>query len=216
MMSKVLGSIMCVGLLLGAAPAAATEGEWTLRFGAPWVDSGPDLRFTEEGSTIELAGQTGFGLGLSIERRMSDRLGWEFGATWTRSDVELRFSDPLFGTFVASDEMSPITLTAGPDIHLTPDSRADVYVGPLVAWVLNNDVAFSLLGETLDVKVDNNFAWGAVLGLDYPMGSEGWYFCGSVRYLESEADAAPADDPSDTDSLAIDPLMVAVGFGYRF
>lgn len=218
MLGKLSRSLGVLGLaLLVATPAAvATEGEWTVRVGAPWVESGLDYREVEDGTTLQVVGQQGYGLGLSLERRYSERFGWEFGITWNQGDVDLRFTDPLLGSFVATDTSAPITLSAGPDIHLTPNAKADLYFGPTIAYVLYNDLAFNLLGQTLDVSIDDGFAWGGVLGLDYPVGEEGWYFCSSIRYLDAEADATPEDDPSETVALSVDPLMVAVGFGYRF
>jgi outer membrane protein W len=148
---------------------------------------------------------------------MSDRLGWELGLTRSQNDVGLRIVGPGRGNvFGDSDRMTPFTLTFGPDIHLTPESRMDLYFGPVVAYVLYNDVAFELQGEWADVALDDNFAWGGLLGLDYPFGDQGWYLCGSVRYLDADADATLQADPTETLSLAVDPLMVAVGFGYRF
>ncbi len=216
---SVLGALAVPALpLLTAAPsAAATDGGWQLRVAAPWVESGLDYRRVEDGVRVQLLGQAGHGLGLALERRVSDRLGWELGLTWSRNEVDLWIRGPGRGNlFGDRDQMTPLTLTFGPDIHLTPGSRADLYFGPVVAYVLNDDIAFETEGKWAEVAVDDGFAWGGLLGLDYPLGGRGWYLCGSVRYLEASADALPRGESSEALSLAVDPLMVAVGFGYRF
>ncbi len=214
---SILGSLVVLALLTTTPLAATTDGSWQLRVAAPWVESGLDFRHAEDQVKINLVGEAGYGLGLALERRTSDRLGWELGLTWSRNEVDLWIRGPGRGNlFGDSDLMTPLTLTFGPDIHLTPRSRADLYFGPVVAYVLYDDVSFELQGKWAEVAVDDDFAWGGLLGLDYPFGDQGWYFCGSVRYLEASADATLQADPAETLSLAVDPLMVAVGFGYRF
>jgi hypothetical protein len=45
-----------------------------------------------------------------------------------------------------------------------------VYIGPVMAYVLYTDPTFRVLDETLGVSIDDDFAWGGVVGLDVPFG----------------------------------------------
>ncbi len=150
-------------------------------------------------------------------------MGVELGAQWSENDLELRlagemFCGATFCTLTDSDSARPLTLSLGLDVHLTPGRRADLYLGPVLAYVLYSDPTFRALDETLRVSIDDDFAWGGVVGLDVPFGDRGWHFSGSIRYLRAEADATARDDEGEagTASLDFDPLAVAVGFGYRF
>ena len=208
---------------LGLAEVAMAERTWMVRFSAPWVDTDLDLRQAEEGMEVGLVGDAGMGLSIVGERRISDRLGFELGVQWNEHDLELQLGGVVFcgSTFclvTASDSVRPITLSFGLDVHLTPGRRADLYVGPVLAYVLNDDPTFRFLDETLRVFMDDNLAWGGVVGLDVPVGDRGWHFCGSLRYLESESDVTARDDEGEagTASLDFNPVSVAVGFGYRF
>lgn len=200
--------------LLLAAPIAADQGYWILRFGGIGVDS--DLGFSEvdeDGTRIDLTTSTGSGAGLSAEYQTSERLGFEFGAMRTSSDVELSASF-LDLALTVKDSMTPTTLSFGANVHVTPDSRGDLYLGPVVAYMQTNDVRFALMGESIDVRVDDAYGYGAVLGFDYPFGEADWVFCTSVRYLEADLDFRAPDGGRDT--LAYDPLVFGIGLGYRF
>ena len=215
--------LWAVALAWTGVAMADVEGTWMVRVGVAWVDTDLDFRQADEGMEVGLVGDAGLGFSIVGERRVSDRLGFEVGARWNEHDLELQlggvaFCGSTFCLVTASDSVRPITLSFGLDVHLTPGRRADLYVGPVLAYVLNTDPTFQVLDETLRVSMDDNLAWGAVVGLDVPFGDRGWHFCGSVRYLESEADAIARDDEGEagTASLDFNPLAVAVGFGYRF
>lgn len=215
-------ALCTVALGWTGAASADVEKTWILRAGALWVDTDLDFRQADDGASVRLTGDAGFGFSLVGEYRANDRLGLELGAQWSENDVELRLAGEMFCgstlcTVTASDSVQPLTLSVGLDIHLTPGKRADLYVGPLVAYVRYTDLTFRALGEALRVSFDDEYAWGGVVGLDVPMGDRGWHFSGSIRYLQAEADVSARDDEGDagTASLDFNPVTLAVGFGYR-
>ena len=216
-------AICAVALGWSGAATAEVEGSWIVRFGALWVDTAVDFREAEDGSSVRLTGDAGLGFSLVGEVRVSERLGIELGAQWSENDLELElagemFCGSVFCTVAASDSVRPLTLSLGLDIHLTPERRADLYVGPVLGYVLYSDPTFRALGGALRVSIDDDFAWGGVVGLDVPFGDRGWHFSSSIRYLRAEADLTARDDEGDagTASIDFDPLAVAVGFAYRF
>jgi outer membrane protein W len=216
-------ALCAVALGWTSAAIADVEKTWIVRVGALWVDTDLDFRQADDGASVRLTGDAGFGFSLVGEYRVNDRLGVELGAQWSENDLELQlggdmFCGSTFCTVTASDSVRPLTLSLGLDAHLTPERRADLYIGPMLAYVLYTDPTFSVLDGTLRVSIDDELAWGAVVGLDVPFGDRGWHFSSSVRYLEAEADATARDDEGEAGaaSLDFDPLTVAVGFGYRF
>ena len=213
---------LCAATLAWAGAAAAeVEQTWIIRVGALRVDADPDFRLQQDG--VRLTGDAGYGFSLAGEYRVSDRLGVELSGQWSEFDLELELGGGMFcgSTFCrvsATDSVRPLTLGLGLDVHLTPGRRADLYVGPVLAYVLYSDPTFRFLDGTVRGSIDDDLAWGGVVGLDLPFGDPGWHFSGSVRYLRAEADATARDDEGDTDtaSLDFDQLAVIVGFGYRF
>ena len=210
---------------LGWASAAVAEVEetWIVRVGALSVDADPGFRQDEDGGSVQLTGDAGFGFSLVGEYRVNDRLGVELGAHWSEYDLELElgggmFCGSTFCTVTATDSVRPLTFSLGLDVHLTPERRADLYVGPVLAYVLYSDPTFRFSDGSIRGSIDDDLAWGGVAGLDVPFGDRGWHFSSSIRYLRAEADATARDDEGDTEavSLDFDQLAIVVGFGYRF
>ena len=216
-------ALFAVALVGPGAAGAEVEKTWIVRVGALWVDTDLEFRQDDDGASVELTSDAGLGLSLVGEYRANGRLGIELGAQWSENDLEMTlggnmFCGSSFCTVTASDSLRPLTLSLGLDVHLTPGRRADLYVGPVLAYVLYNDPTFRAVGETLEASIDDEFAFGGVVGVDVPFGDRGWHFSGSIRYLLAEADARARDAEGDAGaaSLDFDPLAVALGFGYRF
>ncbi len=197
-----------------AVSAAADQGDWTLRFGGIGVDS--DMGFSEvdeDGARVDLSTNTGAGVGVSAEFQRNPRVGVEIGAMQTSNDVELTASFLGMELLTVKDTMTPTTVSLGANFHLSPDARGDFYAGPVVAYMVPNDIRFTFQGESIDVQADNATGFGAVMGFDYPFGDQGWMFCTSLRYLEADLDFVTE---GDRDTLAYDPLVFGIGLGYRF
>ena len=83
----------------------------------------------------------------------------------------------------------------------------------MIAFVDYDDLRFSIGSETATVDADDDFAWGARLGLDIPIGGAGWSLHTAVSYIDTELDIGTDDG---RDRLSFDPLLATVGIGYRF
>jgi len=177
------------------------------------------------GASVQATGGGGFngsvGVGLGIEYRASEHLGFEVGVVSSRVDAEAGFQ--LFGLDLGVESSLRVTpVLARLDSHLTPGHKADLHLGPVAGWVRYGDLAVRLRvpghGTVLADRVKNRdgFAWGAHLGLDVPFGRRGFFFTSDATYLkatvkpDSQAAAAGALD------LDLDPLIVQVGLGVRF
>lgn len=211
-------------LAFAAAPAAAAEG-WTVRGSVVWVDPDLDVREQDGFTTITLQADSTIGLAASAEYRFTDRFGLEFGVLWAEPDVELRVEGlffpvpspvPIPDRIVATGDLRFTPVTAGLNVHLTPGSRADLYLGPRVAYVFYSDLELTInlfgISSTQRIDTDDEFGYGAGIGVDVPLGTGRWSFHAAADYLE--VDLTFVDEGSE--NFAFDPLMVRAGLGVGF
>jgi outer membrane protein len=126
---------------------------------------------------------------------------------------------------VLIDEVGVISASAKPritpvyaalNVHLTPDSRADLYVGPLLAYVVYS--SFDLVVDpwflTEGFVTENDFGIGINVGLDVRLGEGGWLLSAAFKYLDTTLVASPPDE--SVGRTDIDPMIFSIGVGYRF
>ena len=195
-----------------AASAGAVEKGWRLRLNAFYLDSSAGLDYVRDTDRLTNSGSdTGVGGGINAEYRFSSLVGLEFGV--------------LAGTEVdygLSDSVSMSATCAGVNFHFATNRKADVYAGPLVAVVQYSDFSagplFVLPGSPspprIRVRLDTDYALGANLGVDLPLGEGNWLFNANARYLVTKMAAETSSGVHDV--VNYDPLMLGFGFGYRF
>lgn len=232
------GILSTVLLALVTAASSQAETGWSLRLQGVWVD--PDVAFRnidDDGDTIRAEVESDIGAGLAVEYQFSDRLGVEFGALYAAPELDIRIGAPgsLFGSLRATDDISFAPITLGLNVHLTPRSKVDLYVGPLAAYVLYGDLSiqfefpnlpnlpslpgiptipvFPIDPITIDLETDDDFAFGAQVGIDVPFGDGRWAFHANVKYLETSIELI--DDIGDSTDLDFDPLIIGVGARIR-
>lgn len=192
----------------GAGEAALNDGvpAWVLRVSPAWIDSsqraGLVVGLDDDGAV------TGYeapdvGLGIAGERRLSRHFGLEVGVLATESLIGARVRE---GTMVTAGTSTYYTLTLGPNLHLVPDRSADVFVGPFLAFTDRTTVGYH------HDQIGGAVGWGAVLGVDLPVGERGWRVCPSVRYVDTNLDATLGN--GDRFDLDLALTAVGVGFGY--
>ena len=211
--------IAILAIIFLVASSGATEGEpdeaargWVLRISPTWLESDLDdeISVGSEGETFYGVGAEDLGLGIAAEYRFSPLLGLEIGVLTTSNGVGVRVRD---GVVVASGTSTYYALTVGPDFHLTPNHPTDLYAGPFLALTSHSDVGFHRQYAGVGIGSDG-WGWGAVLGVDVPIGERGWLFCANARYLDSSLDAT--NGHGDSFDLDFGPIAVGVGAGYRF
>ena len=219
MFRHTLLSTLVLALALLAQPADAQDDRWQLRISGVWVD--PDVDFSDvdsDGDRVRAGADGTIGLGLALERRFSPRLGFEVGALHAAPDVTLDADLAGGARFNVSDSVGFTAVTAGLNIHFTPDKAVDVYAGPLLAFVSFGDVGFrvQVAGQTLaeDFSTGDEFAFGAQIGADIGLGDGPWSLNLAARYLDVGLEVT--DDGGETTDLGFDPLILSAGFGYRF
>ncbi len=222
------GSYTIVGTATNEAGEQATcqagvevSGRWVVRGFGAWLDPDDDEvrgeRFLADDSPFRGHGnlEQGRGVGLAAEYLFNDRWGLEghglvgqlnsgftldIGETWARDH----------------DKLGYLELTLGPNFHLTPNSRVDLYIGPFVGWGSLDDGKYSSFGNNITQKYGSDVLWGGQIGLDWPFtanGSWGLHFGG--RYTDFSIDTTnPIDGTSD--SVSINPISLELGLSYTF
>jgi outer membrane protein W len=195
--------------------ASADDDPWKFRFAV--VSMNPKAGtfvISETDETFSYQSGSGVGLALDFEYRASRRLGIDFGVISASPGFTVAVdAEPL--SFSASSDIRITPIYTALNIHLTPDSRFDLYIGPLLAYVTYD--RFELVAEP-DLRegfsAEEGFGYGAVLGLDIRLGSGRWSLATAVRYLDTTLEASPSD--GGVGKTDINPTIFSVGFGYRF
>lgn len=206
-------------LLLPAAPALA-DGPWSLSATGVWFSPAGDSFSAERAVPLAADGDRtthtvdddGTGFGLAVDLRLARRWSVEAGAIFVDVDNDFRLEEG--GVVLSDTETMGIELFyVGVDWHLAPDARLDPTLGAFIAETSFEDVTFlTEAGRREKLAFDDDYGFGVKAGIDLPLGRGGsWFLTAEARYLWTimEAEVAGQD-------LDLDPLIVAVGAGYRF
>lgn len=188
--------------------------DWTFRGSLMAVDTDDDEVFrslvrpngVSERSGLRLDG--GQGLSLALERHFNERIGLEVALLW--ADVDSSFILDLNNDWERdTDSASFLSILVGPNFHLTPGRKVDVYLGPFVGWADLGSSTFTVLGETHDRSFGDDFVLGAQLGFDILFGDGPWGLHFGGRYM----DLTVGDDDEELD---VNPLLWELGFFRNF
>ena len=163
----------------------------------------------------------GYGFGVSLERRLSDRFGLELRGVYSRLDDDLWLG--ANGLHVAeSDQRTLWDVSIGLNVHLNPYGSVDWYVGPFVGYGdVEGDESLAV-GSSLEHDVEGDVSWGAQAGVDWPLGSSPWSAHLAARYTRLAVDVvqrftSSAGERSEQPlSVDLDPITVELGVAYRF
>jgi outer membrane protein W len=217
---KLVARSICIAILAmfaNLAPAYSQDFDPTWRLHVDFAVVDPSGNFVVadvDGAGVQVGFDTVVGAGLRGEYQFSELLGVELGALGAGSaGVKTGVFGDLIGTAVGVSSFG--SFTVGLNFHLAPNSSLDLYAGPFLAVVNygNVDVQAGLGGVTTGESVDSDVSWGAIAGLDVPIGGRGWSFQTSLRYIDTKM-------TSGSDSLSFnsdfDPVVFSLGIGYRF
>ena len=241
-MKAIIKPIVAAGLagllLAAAASAAGPEQGWRLRVNGYWLDANEGRISplnTEFRSRVEesaaLAGS------IAGEYRFGPRLGVEMGLLGgADNDYTVTFDA---GLLAANDTLAFSAACVGLNVHLTPGKKVDFYAGPLLAYVTYSHMSLGVgpappgsqaLLAPLSVDLESEMTLGANLGMDVQIKQTNWLFNAGMKYLAASPDTTLdlrgvvfcqpevlcIDAGPHRARAAMDPLMVGVGFGYRF
>jgi outer membrane protein W len=219
-----LGVVAGLALPGTAGADSGFESGWQLRFYFAAINfddpAGGSEQFCGSGHfcgdsryTVDI----GAGLGVNAEYRFSRTLGVDLGVLAGGGvDVEARTVRVGNATWVTHDTLSYTPLTLGLNVHLTPESAVDLYLGPVIGLIQYGGLTVQTgrAGVTTQIGLDEDFAVGAALGLGIPLGERPWSFNAHLMYLDSTLNGGSRQGAYiDSD---YDATIFGLGFGYRF
>lgn len=208
--------LAATALLSFAATASAVEPGWVVRVSAAWADPDFSYRVQTDEEEVRLDVDSDIGFAADVEYRFSDRLGLDVGMTWVELGTTLTVGVPDVISISLDDDLSFTPVTAALNIYLTPSSRVDLYIAPMLAWVRYGDLEYVIEGvDSLAVEIDDDTAWGAAIGIDVPIADRGWMISGAVSYLDTDLDGTDRSE-GGRESFDFNTISVKLGVGYRF
>jgi len=216
--------VIAVVVLLVVAPEAhAADSRMVLRGGAGWISTSSewtgDLLLTEGLSVTELKADGTIGPQLSLEYVFTPLIGGEVSVLQGSQEIKgsgLSFPRAGFGRVTER----PILL--GVNLHVTRSRKFDLYLGPVIGWVIWGDLTPSAVAQqevTIGaINMRDDFAWGVNAGVDVPFAKH-WAFNFDLRDLDYSArtDSRPVKAVLGEDlKIPIKPLIGTAGFALRW
>jgi outer membrane protein W len=201
---------------LSSTNAAAGDDQWVVRATALSMKlTGDSVVVDGDDDWSRYSADMEYGFGFEVEYRASRLLGIDFGVLTASPELEVVYDAAPVITATAKLRITPVY--GGLNLHLTPNSRFDLFFGPVVAYVFYS--GFDLVVDPWFLteegfESDDDFGVGVNLGLDVRLGNGGWLLTAGFRYLDTTLEASPPDE--GTGSTAIDPRIFSIGVGYRF
>jgi outer membrane protein W len=163
----------------------------------------------------------GYGLGLGVERRFSERFGVEARALYGRLDEKLWIGANGIG-ITERDRRHYWDLSIGLNIHLTPKGSLDWYAGPFVGYSKVDGHKFLVVDRSLEYDTKGALTWGAQTGLDWPFGRSPWSLHGGARYTRYAPDVTQRQTQPNgavleqRKSIDLNPITFELGVAYHF
>jgi len=215
--------IAVVALLVVAPEAHAADPRIVLRGGAGWISTSGewtgDLLLTEGLSVTKLEADGTIGPQLSLEYAFTPLVGGEVSVLQGSQEIKgsgLGFPRAGFGRVTER----PILL--GVNLHVTRSRKFDLYLGPVIGWVIWGDLTPSAVAQqevTIGaINMRDDFAWGVNAGVDVPFAKH-WAFNFDLRDLDYSArtDSRPVKAVLGEDlKIPIKPLIGTAGFALRW
>lgn len=215
----------------GSATAATPKvRKWHLRFGAVVADTNGSSPVTAEPGHVSAGIDAGGGGSVSLERRISPRIGIEFGVAATGLNVNVSAGAASKNVFTSTEVLVLAPLTLGANFHLVNDGPIDVYLGPLLTYNRFSELTVRTGADfpwwpwsedewtTASVRwtSSSELSWGAHAGMGVFFGHKRkWSAQLALTYLDATYEFERESEPGRT-SISLDPLMFGFGIGFRF
>ena len=201
-MSMVKARVWIAVAALSVTCAVAASGEKKNDVGvlvgyiAPTSDSTISGVKTEADSTIDY--------GLEYKHRFLESNRLSLGVTLLYAQFDVKEGGQKTGTI----DNFPILV----DVNWHLLKNKNLYVGATAGYAMWGD--FKPEGGGSNTSIKQNVVYGLNLGYDIPIGDR-WAILTNVRYLAQEAESDEPGAAAD-DSIDVNPVVVNVGFAFRF
>ena len=138
----------------------------------------------------------------------TDNVSAELIAGVTPHDINAK------GTAIGNVDLGDVWLlppTVTLQYHFAPEGKVNPYLGAGLGYIWYFD---ENPGAATDISYDSGIAYALQAGVDVPI-DEHWMFNVDVKKLWHNVDAK-VNGGAVTADVDLDPLLVGVGFGYRF
>jgi len=202
-------------LVAVAGIASAQSPQWRYGGRLSWVNAGTTSDVIgDTGSTLDLS--SGLGAEFDATLMISNTFGVEFSVGTSTHKLESNGGD--LGTIEAG-RLWLVPLTAIGQFHFPVYGPWDPYVGLGMTWAAP---FYSESSEASDAGVEEmefegELAIAAQIGLNYQV-DKGWYANIDLRYSGSTLEAQVRVDGENLPTIQLDtkPLIISLGFGYKF
>jgi outer membrane protein len=211
---RILCSIVFV-LIAISGVASAQSPEWRYGGRVSWVNAGTSSEeLGDTASTLDL--RSGLGVEFDATLMFSDLFGVELSVGASAHQLQISGGDP--GTIDAG-RLWLLPLTAIAQYHHPIYGPWDPYVGLGITWAAP---FFKMSGDASDAGIEEmEFEGGPAIavqiGVNYQMDNR-WYANIDLRYSGTSLEVQVRTDEEDFPTVTLDakPLVVSLGFGYKF
>lgn len=214
-MRKSLVGLLVAALTLPAVAVAQTAGHMD----TPWTVRGGALFIAPTASESDVLGAkvgSDFTMEIDISRKFSPIFAVELVLATAAHEVYIPDFPDVGRLSLGSVHILPPSLML--QAHLPTGGKAHPYIGAGVNYTMIYDKSGLLetpaaagLGSGLDLS--DSFGWVLQGGVDYDIGARA-LFNADVKYVKLNTDVSIDGDEIDT--VDVNPLLIRVGFGYRF
>ena len=198
-----------------AGIASAQSPEWRYGGRVSWVNAGTSSdELGDTGSTLDL--QSGLGVEFDATLMFSDQFGVELSVGASAHRLQVSGGDQ--GTIDAG-RLWLVPLTAIAQYHHPVYGPWDPYIGLGLTWAApfykeSEDASDAGIEE---MEFEGGPAIAAQIGVNYQMDNR-WYANVDLRYFGTSVDAQVRTDEGDLPTVTLDikPLVISLGFGYKF
>jgi outer membrane protein W len=209
------------------ASVEVVGADWILRPFVAYLMADEEMSATVDPGSCPCPANTtcgyddGYGLGLSVERLLSERIGVEARGLYGRLDN--RFWIGANGIGITESETRDYwDFSLGLNVHLTPKGAVDWYAGPFVGYSVVDGHESLVVDRSLEHDAEGGLTWGVQTGLDWPFGDSPWSLHVGARYTRYTADISYRyTDPEGAvfeqpESIDLDPITMELGVACNF
>lgn len=212
-------ALTTAGMMAFTGAAAADDDKWyATLYGGPSFLGGQSFTLDSPNGAFDGTGDysTGWGAGVGIGYRVSDRFSTEFAWMYTRnSNKNTGFTNG--DSFSGGDFASNLFFLNG-YYHFETDGRFKPYVGAGLGYAeeIDMDIQDSATAANTAFSDSGKFGFQLIAGAEVPL-SDNWALTGDVRYIRfSGLDMAGADGVSTLNNVTYDPVTVTAGLRFKF